>query len=260
MEIIDKYIPREYLALKINYCRQRLDELPEFSMLEHNINGVSRKIIRVDSHRYFIDSRSGERALNLLQEREEIEAQLKIYEAIWNINFKGKPLPECKPCQIKRYLSIGPKQQVLLNKDYFDSLKNDDNKKYAKYKNNFFNGIYYRSATEKDIAIYYTEMGIPFKYEPSVTILGLDKPINPDFALYIEELDSCKFHEHLGMKEYADYQKNTKIKYSNYIGAGLVPELDIIYTHDKEDVPFDIRYLSAKLNSAVYGSIICRDP
>ena len=49
------------------------------------------------------------------------------------------------------------------------------------------------------------------------------------------------------------------MKYSNYIGAGLVPELDIIYTHDMEDVPFDIRYLSVKLNSAVYGSIICRD-
>lgn len=102
-------------------------------------------------------------------------------------------------------------------------------------------------------------MGIPFKYEPSVYISGLIKPINPDFALYIKELDSCKFHEHLGMKEFADYQRDAKVKYSNYIGAGLVPELDIIYTHDMEDVPFDIRYLSVKLNSAVYGSIICRD-
>ena len=259
MEIIDKYIPREYLALKINYCRQRLEELPKFSMQEHNVKGVSRKIICVDSHRYLIDSLSGERSLNLLQEREEIEAQLNIYETIWKINFKGDPLPECKPCKIKRYMSIGPDQQVLLNKNYFDSLKNDDNTKYPKYKSNLYKGIYYRSAIEKDIAIYYTEAGIPFKYEPSITLLGLDKPINADFALYIKELDSCKFHEHFGMKEYADYQKNTKIKYSNYMGAGLIPELDIIFTHDREDAPFDIRYLSAKLNSAIYGSIICRD-
>ena len=147
-----------------------------------------------------------------------------------------------------------------MDKSYFDSLKNDDNTKYQKYKSNLFNGIYYRSAAERDIAIYYTEMGIPFKYEPSIMISGLTKAINPDFVLYIKELDSCKFHEHLGMKDYADYLRDTKVKYSNYLGAGLIPDVDIIFTHDNDDAPFDIRYLSAKLNSAVYGSIICRDP
>ena len=79
-------------------------------------------------------------------------------------------------------------------------------------------------------------------------------------TLYIKELDSCKFHEHLGMKEYADYLRDTKIKYTNYLGAGLIPDMDIIFTQDKDEAPFDIRYLAAKLNSAVYGSIICRDP
>ena len=259
MEIVDKYIPREYLALKINYCRQRLEELPKSTMMECKIGGATRKIIKADNHRYCIDTPAGASALKLLQERKELSAQLQIYEAIWDINFKGEPLPECKPCKLNRCLYINPKQPVIMDKAFFDSLKNDDNKKYAKYKNYPYKGIYYRSASERDIAIYYTEMGIPFKYEPSVYISGLIKPINPDFALYIKELDSCKFHEHLGMKEFADYQRDAKVKYSNYIGAGLVPELDIIYTHDMEDVPFDIRYLSVKLNSAVYGSIICRD-
>ena len=225
MNITDKYIPREYLSLKINYCRQRLEQLPKVSLVEHKIRGDSKKIIKIDEHKYFVNSQFGKEYYDIFREREELEKQLLIYD-----------------------------------KSFFDSLKNDDNTKYKKYKSNFFNGIYYRSAAERDIAIFYTEMGIPFKYEPSITIAGLVKPINPDFALYIKELDSCKFHEHLGMKEYADYLRDTKIKYTNYLGAGLIPDMDIIFTQDKDEAPFDIRYLAAKLNSAVYGSIICRDP
>ena len=260
MKITDKYIPREYLSLKINCLRQRLDQLPKGSLCKHKMKGVLKNVIKTDGHKYCLDTQAGKEYYDIFLEREEIEKQLQIYEAVWDINFKGAPVPECSPCRIKRYLSISPDQQVVLDKAYFDSLKNDDNTKYQKYKSNLFNGIYYRSAAERDIAIYYTEMGIPFKYEPSITIAGLVKPVNPDFALYIKELDSCKFHEHLGMKDYADYLRDTKVKYSNYLGAGLIPDVDIIFTHDKDDAPFDIRYLSAKLNSAVYGSIICRDP
>ena len=144
-----------------------------------------------------------------------------------------------------------------MNKAFFDSLKEDTNTKHAKSHNYFFNGIYYRSAAEREIAVFYTEMGIPFKYEPEITLIGLPYTINPDFVLYIKELDACKFHEHLGMKNSADYIRDTKIKYSNYTGAGLIPDLDIIFTHDTDEVPFDIRFLLVKLNASIYGSVLC---
>ena len=60
-----------------------------------------------------------------------------------------------------------------MNKEFFDSLKNDANSKYPKPTNNPFNGIYYRSAAEREIAIFYTEMGIPYKYEPEIMMKGL---------------------------------------------------------------------------------------
>ena len=126
MEIVDKYIPREYLALKINYCRQRLEELPKSTMMECKIGGATRKIIKADNHRYCIDTPAGANALKLLQERKELSAQLQIYETIWDINFKGEPLPECKPCKLNRCLYINPKQPVIMDKAFFDSLKNDD--------------------------------------------------------------------------------------------------------------------------------------
>ena len=122
MEIVDKYIPREYLALKINYCRQRLEELPKSTMMECKIGGATRKIIKADNHRYCIDTPAGANALKLLQERKELSAQLQIYETIWDINFKGEPLPECKPCKLNRCLYINPKQPVIMDKAFFDLL------------------------------------------------------------------------------------------------------------------------------------------
>lgn len=255
MDYNEKYIPREYLALKINYCKRQLKELPEVKIYKHTVKGVVKKRVVIGNHKYDFESPKGVEYNQIRIQREELKRELQIYEAIWDTNFKGEPPAECIPGAVKRFLTMGDGSQVLMNKEFFDNLKNDDNKKYEKFKSNFFNGIFYRSAAERDIAAFYTDMGIPFKYEPSIMLLGLAKPINPDFILYIRELDSCKIHEHLGMKDSAEYLKITKIKYGNYTGAGLVPGTDIIFTHDLDDAPFDVRSLSANLNSAVYSTI-----
>lgn len=256
MEYLDKYIPREYLALKINYCKKQLAELPVVKIHNHKVdNGVEKKII-ADGHKYDINSAKAQEYIKVLAMRDNIKRGLQLYEALWNCYFKGFPLPECKPHKVQRSLSVDYNKQVIMDKAFFNSLKADSNTKHPKNSNYFFDGIYYRSAAERDIAILYTELGIPFKYEPSVSLAGLPNPINPDFVFYIEELDTCKFHEHLGMKDSSDYLRVTKIKYGNYTNAGLIPDLDILFTHDTAEMPFDIRYLIAKLNASIYGTMI----
>ena len=42
MEIHEPYIPKEYLALKINYIKQQLAELPEVSMTQRTIRNKKR--------------------------------------------------------------------------------------------------------------------------------------------------------------------------------------------------------------------------
>ena len=92
---------------------------------------------------------------------------------------------------------------------------------------------------------------------PSVKLkTKLNGFIYPDFVPYFKEIDNCKIHEHFGMKNSANYLRVTGVKYTNYTNAGLVPELDILFTHDVEGMPFDIRYLSSKLNTAIYGTVI----
>ena len=254
MDITNKYIPREYLALKINYCKKQLAELPEVK-----VYGLDKRIV-VGNHRYMQNSKGGQKYNDILLLRNDLERKLQLYEAFWDFSFKGSPQSVCVPNKVIRLLAVDYGKQVIMDKAFFDSLSNDDNTKHPKYSNYFFNGIYYRSAAERDIAILYTELGIPFKYEPSVSLAGLPKPINPDFVLYIEELDTCKFHEHMGMKDSSDYLRVTKIKYGNYTNAGLIPDLDILFTHDTEEMPFDIRYLIAKLNSCIYGSSLYGKP
>ena len=256
MDISNKYIPREYLALKINYCKKQLAELPEVVLHEHNVDGMLVKRVSTGGHRYSLNSETGKQLYNSLIKRDVLERELQLFEAVWNYNYKGIPPIEYSPRKISRLLAVDYNKRVVMDKAFFDSLKNDANTKHPKNTNYFFNGIYYRSSAEREIAVFYTEMNIPFKYEPEINIIGLPNPINPDFVIYLRELDTCKFHEHLGMKYSSDYIRDTKTKYSNYTGAGLIPDVDILFTHDTDDMPFDIRYLSSKLNGAIYGTII----
>ena len=257
MEINNRYIPREYLALKINYCKKQLAELPEVRVHNHVVNGIDTIRYIVGHHRYESNSATGRKLGDILALREETERNLKVYEAIWTSCFQGQPPALINPHRVTRTLAVDYDKRVVMNKAFFDSLANDNNTKHPKQSGYYFNGICYRSASERDIAIMYTELGIPFKYEPSVSLAGLPNPINPDFVFYIEELDTCKFHAHFGMKDSSDYLRVTKIKYGNYTNAGLVPDLDILFTHDTEEMPFDIRYLLTKLNSSIYGSLLC---
>ena len=54
------------------------------------------------------------------------------------------------------------------------------------------------------------------------------------------------------MKNSADYNRITAIKYNNYSGAGLVPELDLFYTYDLPGIPFDLRTVPIKVKALLY--------
>lgn len=86
----------------------------------------------------------------------------------------------------------------------------------------------------------------------------MNKPIHPDFVIYIRELDCCKFHEHIGMMSLVSYLRSTKNKYLMYIEAGLIPDFDILFTYDTEEIPFDIRTMWPRLNQLVYCSLFAK--
>lgn len=256
MAILEPFVPREYLALQINYCKQQLAMLPEVSMTYHKRRGENIRIFKCNSRTITADSRNGQELEIIYGQREELTRKLSRLEGLWNSEFRGTPPSYIEPRKIQRRLHISSTGSVIIDSKFFNSLKNDADPNYKESKTCFYNGIYYRSAAEVEIARYYTENGIPFKYEPAIWLKGLNKPIYTDFVILIKALDLCKFHEHIGMKNSANYDRITSVKYNNYSGAGLVPGLDTIFTYDIPGAPFDLRTLPIKLNSVVYSSLI----
>lgn len=259
MKILTPYIPKEYLALRINYCRQQLEELPEVVMSYRYIRGVKRDVLELGSRYHLLNSKSAQEFLSVFQKRETLLCELSKLEGLWNSAFRGSPPADITPQKISRRYINSAGESVILDSRFFDSLQHDSNPYYPEHKTVYYNGTYYRSAAEADIARFYTEQGIPFKYEPEIWLNGAHRPIYTDFVILIRELDNCKFHEHFGLKNSTDYNRKTSTTYNNYSGAGLLPELDVFYTYDVDDVPFDIRSLSTKLNSAIYDSLLGLD-
>ena len=256
MEILTPYSPKEYLALRINYCRQQLAALPEVALSSRSIRGEKKDVYVSDNHYYLLNSKSGKALSDIRQRRDDIERELLRLEGIWNCYYRGLPPTDITPRKVRRrYLNVS-EESVLIDSNFFENLKHDSNPYYPEHKTHYYNGTYYRSAAEADIARFYTEQGIPFKYEPEIWLSGMHRAVYTDFIILIKELDLCKFHEHFGLKNSSDYSRKTSTAYNNYSGAGLLPELDVFYTYDVDDVPFDVRSLSTKLNSAVYDSLL----
>ena len=257
MKVMDNYMPREYLALRINYCRQQLEQLPLVKLGSLATNGTQTTLVKVGSHKYEIRSENGKKYYQIWLLRDELERQLRMYESLWNLKYVGC-VPTIEIPKRARTIWVSNNTPVAMNKNFFDSLPNDANKDHPKPPYYFYNGIYYRSAAERSIAIFYTEAGIPFKYEPAVMLAGLRKPVFPDFVPYFRELDSCIFHEHFGMMNSSDYIRDSKIKFTNFVNAGLLQDLDYIFTYNDSDTVLDPRFLSAKINTLIIGSVVCR--
>ena len=256
MQILTPYIPKEYLALKINYCRQQLAALPEAVVTKRKIHGKLRDVIVYDTKCYSVNNPTGKSLCDAIRLREQFNSELYRLEVLWDCTFKGDPSADIIPRKIKRRFVGSAGESVIINASFFDSLKHDSNPYYPEHKTHYYNGTYYRSPAEAEIARFYTEQGIPFKYEPEIWLNGMHRPVYTDFVILIRELDLCKFHEHFGLKNSVDYSRKTSTTYNNYSGAGLLPELDVFYTYDTDDAPFDIRSLHTKLNSVIYDSLL----
>lgn len=259
MTILEPCIPKEYLALKINYCKQQLKALPEITVTERRIRGKPVKVCACNSRFYRMNTTNGQKLIIYAKQREKALCDLAKWEGLWNSSYRGFPPSDIEPRKVIRTFLNNNNEPIILDGAFFESLKNDANPYYPDNKKYYYNGIYYRSIAEVDIARYYTEQGIPFKYEPEIWIKGLAHPIYPDFVIYIKELDLCKFHEHFGMNNFSNYAQKTQVKYINYSEAGLIMDYDVICTYSFVNIPFDTRMLSTKINHVVYSSLFAHD-
>ena len=92
--MINNKIHKEYLALKINYCRRQLGELPEIRLQKHSVNGKTVFRIVTADHRYILDTPKGQEYYSQWVKRDQLERELQLYETAWHCNYPCDPSPE----------------------------------------------------------------------------------------------------------------------------------------------------------------------
>ena len=134
MSIVTPYIPREYLALRINYCKQQLAELPNVVRSERNIRGEKKTVLASGSHYHMINSTSGRKLTEVIQRREELSCELLKLEGLWDSTFRGMPPADIEPRKIKRRFIDSTGESVIIDGKFFESLKHDSNPYYPEHK------------------------------------------------------------------------------------------------------------------------------
>ena len=94
------------------------------------------------------------------------------------------------------------------------------------------------------------EMGIPFKYEPSVYIKEADETINPDYLVSFFEIDRCSYLEVLGMTDKIGYSMRTVEKISDFSKGKFRPGREVIYVLLYDKANFDKDYFVSQVLSA----------
>ena len=87
MKITEPYIPKEYLALKINYLRQQLAAMPEVTKTKRVIRGKKLDVYIVNSRLYRSDSKTGKELQLSFIKRDQLERELTKLESTWNCYF-----------------------------------------------------------------------------------------------------------------------------------------------------------------------------
>ncbi len=87
MQILEPYIPKEYLALKINYLRQQLAALPEVTKTKRVIRGKVKDIFVIDSHIIRVE---GTRGKELSEIQQQCEPCVLNFFFVYNSKFPNK--------------------------------------------------------------------------------------------------------------------------------------------------------------------------
>ena len=117
MDIFTSYIPREYLALKINYRRAVLKKRSDIKVAQNiKKDGKLQYRCSAGGHRHWADSPKGKLLFNEWKLAEKIRFELESLESQWNSIYLS-PLPDSFNIQtIKRSIIIS---------DYGDTITMD---------------------------------------------------------------------------------------------------------------------------------------
>ena len=141
-------------------------------------------------------------------------------------------------------------EPVPLNRAYYDELKKtEDSNTYPKPANAIeHNGILMRSKGEKIIAQHLDKLHLEYCYEPSVR---LKNKFNPDFAVYVPEIDKVFFIEFMGALSDRDYLYKAGEKFKTCAHNDLIVGRDVLFICETDNEAADMDLLDAMINALI---------
>ena len=167
--IIAEKLTYELHALWINYCRNKLAELPNVEIRKWKYRGNAADFCYLDGRKYVSTGIRGRELLPIGRSRERFNKALDILMAAWRSKYGNAEVPDYDPHLVTRAIN----SELTMDRKYFETVPAGMNK-YKGSPDLAYKGVIYKSKSERDIARVYDELGIEIKYETPIYVKGMN--------------------------------------------------------------------------------------
>ncbi|MBO4243290.1 MAG: hypothetical protein J5883_08435 [Clostridiales bacterium] len=207
-------LPKSYKIAKYIHLTKRLTGMPAVTKGVHRGRDVYRVRSGGKTGTFLSNSKTGLKAKEVYEKREQILAALKELEA------------SCEGIENEASgFCITPYEELQMGKDFYFKAKaeaspHENRNRYV------LNGVNYRSRAELVIAQVLTDLGLQFKYDCEV--LCNDIRYTADFLVYLPEFGRCFMIEYLGRLDDEGYSHKNSIKLRDYLSCGYYFGTDLL--------------------------------
>lgn len=161
----------------------------------------------------------------------DIDSINELYE---NLNDGRKELVE----------PICPTKEMIIE-EWYSHHPGNRNSFERKYEFPTIRGELVRSKSEKILADYFYNKGIPYVCEPEIKLQS-GKCVYPDFGILNVRLNKTLYWEHLGLIDQEGYASRNFEKLLDYEACGLILGRNLIITLETQERPLDIKVVDEK--------------
>ncbi len=248
--IIAEKLTYELHALWINYCRNKLAELPNVEIRKWKYRGNVADFCYLDGRKYVSTGIRGRELLPIGRSRERFNKALDILMAAWRSKYGNAEIPNLNPHLVTRAIN----SELTMDRKFFETVPAGMNK-YKGSPDLAYKGVIYKSKSERDIARVYDELGIEIKYETPIYVNGI--LYTPDFCAFSHLTGRCFYHEHQGKMGDGRYRQDKEKSHRMYSEYGLIEGLDIIYTYEGAGIAFNPENLKYEVTSLIMRNLDC---
>lgn len=230
-----------FLGLKIIRLENELSQLSDVRKWN-----TSRGIKYIDDHNRMHRANS-----NLgLQMAAEYERRVALTTEINELRFYWKDIYHSEFNRNQFHYKPKPQRPRLMNLfGSFESLIEEPNT-YENKIHHMHNGKDFDSKSEMIISEIMKSLHIEQKIHVPL-IFPNGQKITIDSVINIQEANTYKLHEHFGMIGKEKYNEYMLFKNRLIIQNKLIPDFDILYTYEGEEVPSTYEYLEKRIKSFI---------